>query len=175
LAILLFLSVTKAIILYAKIPVNNVPFLSYSSFDTYIPFISVSSGALMSTFFMFPLIAALYFSIQESLRKNWMKYTLILLGIIAFSVMEEKELLSSIYMIISNMILVFLIVIIARYLLKDNLLSYIIGLSTIYLLPMILMYIYAGSNYYFLNGIFTLIFYSILIYLVVISMRKYEY
>jgi len=175
LAILLFLSVTKAIILYVKIPVNNVPFLSYPSFDTYIPFLSVSSGALMSTFFMFPLISALYFSIQESLRKNWMKYTLILLGIVVFSVMEEKELLSSIYMIISNMILVFLIVIIARYLLKDNLLSYIIGLSTIYLLPMILMYTYAGSNYYFLNGICTLIFYSILIYLVVISMRKYEY
>ncbi len=175
LLILLFLYLTKILILYLRIPVNNVEFLSYPSFDLYIPFLSVPSSTLISTFLMFPFIVSLYFSIQESFKKDWAKYILILLGIIIISIEGEKELLASIYIVISNIILLFLAFIIVRYMLKDNMLSYIIGISIVYLLPKVLMYTYAGSNYYILSGIFSVVFYFILIYLIVMFIRKYEY
>ncbi len=175
LAFLLFLFLTKTVILYAKIPVNNVEFLNYPSFDTHIPFLSVSSGVLISIFLIFPFISSLYFSFQESFRKDWIKYILILFGIIIFSIRGEKEILSSIYVIISNIVLVFLAFILVKYMLRDNLLSYIIGLSIINLLPVVLKYTYSGSNYFFLNGIFSLVFYFILLYLIVVLMRKSEH
>jgi membrane protease YdiL (CAAX protease family) len=172
--ILLFLFLSNFLILYLKIPVNNVEFLNYPSFDTYLPFLSVSSSTLFFVFLLFPIASSLCFSFQESFKKDWIKYILVVLAVIIFSINGEKELLASSYMVISNLVLVFLVFIIAKYMLKDNLLSYITGLSIISLIPVVLTYTHSGSNYGFLNGTLSFIFYFILIYVIVVLMRKSE-
>lgn len=150
---LFILYLFKNMVFWTNAKVHRIDFLSFPLFDRFLPFLSFPWRIAFFSLMVIPLFISLYFVLQEYIPYKWLRYLLVLMVITVFSFRSEKEISGFLLKFGFNLSLVLFGWVSARYFLKENLLSYIIGGAVFITLPVILKLISAGSFFFFLNGV----------------------